>query len=80
LSSIFTRYILALFFIALPGMIAGFTLGSRVAKKVSEAIIRRVIITMLMLGGVSILSKSLIWRTQWINSRLFAWHLFLCFS
>jgi uncharacterized membrane protein YfcA len=53
---------LALSFIALPGMIAGFILGSRTDKKLSEAIIRRVIITMFMLGGISILLKSLIWR------------------
>jgi uncharacterized membrane protein YfcA len=63
-TGIFTRYILVLFLIALPGMIAGFFLGSKVDKKVSEAVIRRVIITMFMLGGISILLNSLIWRTQ----------------
>jgi uncharacterized membrane protein YfcA len=62
-TGIFTRYVLALSLIALPGMIAGFFLGSRIDKKVSEAVIRRVIITMFMFGGVSILLKSLIWRT-----------------
>jgi uncharacterized membrane protein YfcA len=62
-TGIFTRYILALSLIALPGMIAGFILGSRVDKKLSETVIRRIIITMFMLGGISILLKSLIWRT-----------------
>jgi uncharacterized membrane protein YfcA len=44
-------------------MIAGFILGSRVDKKVSETVIRRIIIAMFMFGGISILLKSLIWRT-----------------
>jgi uncharacterized membrane protein YfcA len=61
-TGIFTRDILVLSFIAIPGMIAGFFLGSKVDKKVSEAVIRRVIITMFMLGGIIILLKSLIWR------------------
>jgi uncharacterized membrane protein YfcA len=62
-TGIFTRYILALSLIAFPGMIAGFFLGSKVDKRVSEVIIRRVVITMFVLGGISILLKSLIWRT-----------------
>jgi uncharacterized membrane protein YfcA len=62
-TGILTRHIVALSLIALPGMLAGFVLGSRVDKKLSEAVVRRVIIAMFMLGGMSILLKSLIWRT-----------------
>jgi uncharacterized membrane protein YfcA len=60
---IFTRYILLLTGIALPGMVLGFLLGSRVDRKLGESAIRRVIITMFMIGGLSILLKAIIWRT-----------------
>jgi uncharacterized membrane protein YfcA len=60
---IFTRNILMLSLITLPGMIAGFFLGSRVDAKLDETAIRRIIIAMFMLGGLSILLKALFWRT-----------------
>jgi uncharacterized membrane protein YfcA len=60
---IFTRYILALSCIALPAMIAGFFLGSKVDTKLSETAIRKIITTMFMFGGLSILLKALIWKT-----------------
>jgi uncharacterized membrane protein YfcA len=59
---IFTKHILLLTLIALPGMVLGFLLGSRVDKRLSEVVIRRIIITMFMLGGVSILLKAVIWK------------------
>jgi uncharacterized membrane protein YfcA len=62
-TGIFTRYILLLSLIAFPAMFTGFLLGSKVDTKLSETAIRRIIITMFMLGGISILLKSLIWRT-----------------
>jgi uncharacterized membrane protein YfcA len=62
-TGIFTRYILALSFITIPAMLAGFFLGSKVDTKLSETAIRRIIITMFMLGGCSILVKALFWRT-----------------
>jgi uncharacterized membrane protein YfcA len=62
-TGIFTKYILMLSLIAFPGMIAGFFLGSKVDAKLSETTIRRIIITMFMLGGLSILVKALFWRT-----------------
>jgi uncharacterized membrane protein YfcA len=60
---IFTRYILMLSLIALPGMFAGFFLGSKVDAKLSEAAIRRIVIAMFMFGGLSIFVKALFWRT-----------------
>jgi uncharacterized membrane protein YfcA len=60
---IFNRYILLLSLIALPGMLTGFLLGSKVDTKLSEITIRRIIIIMFMLGGLSILVKALFWRT-----------------
>jgi uncharacterized membrane protein YfcA len=60
---IFTRYILALSLIALPAMIAGFFLGSKVDTKLSETAIRGIVITTFMFGGFSILLKALIWKT-----------------
>jgi uncharacterized membrane protein YfcA len=62
-TGIFTKYILTLSLIAFPGMLAGFFLGSKVDAKLSETAIRRIIITMFMLGGLSILVKALFWRT-----------------
>jgi uncharacterized membrane protein YfcA len=61
-TGIFTRYILWLSLITLPGMLAGFFLGSKVDTKLSETAIRRIITAMFMLGGLSILVKSLFWR------------------
>ncbi|MDR1249208.1 MAG: sulfite exporter TauE/SafE family protein [Treponema sp.] len=60
---IFTRYILTLSLIALPGMFAGFFLGSKVDAKLSEAAIRRIVIAMFMFGGLSIFVKALFLRT-----------------
>ncbi|MFP3043726.1 sulfite exporter TauE/SafE family protein [Treponema primitia] len=62
LMGIFTKQILLLTLIALPGMVGGFFLGLRIDKKLSELTIRRIIITIFMLGGVSILLKALIWK------------------
>jgi uncharacterized membrane protein YfcA len=62
-AGIFTRYILLLSLIALPGMLAGFFLGSKIDTKLSETAIRKVIITMFMIGGVTILLKALVWKT-----------------
>jgi uncharacterized membrane protein YfcA len=62
-TGIFTRYIMMLSLIAIPGMLAGFFLGSRVDTKLGETAIRRIITAMFMLGGLSILVKSLLWRT-----------------
>jgi uncharacterized membrane protein YfcA len=62
-TGIFTKYILILSLIALPGTAAGFFLGSKVDAKLSETTIRRIIITMFMIGGLSILVKALFWRT-----------------
>jgi uncharacterized membrane protein YfcA len=60
---IFTRYILLLSLVSFPGAAAGFFIGSKVDTKLSEAAIRRIIITMFMLGGVSIIVKAVFWRT-----------------
>jgi uncharacterized membrane protein YfcA len=62
-TGIFTRYILILSFVALPGMFAGFFLGYKADTKLSETAIRRIIITIFMFGGLSILVKALFWRT-----------------
>jgi uncharacterized membrane protein YfcA len=59
---IFTRSILVLTLIAVPAMAAGFFLGSRVDKRLSEITIRRIIIAMFMLGGISVLVKALVWK------------------
>jgi uncharacterized membrane protein YfcA len=60
---IFTRYILLLSLVSLPGAFAGFFIGSKMDAQLSETVIRRIIITMFMLGGVSVLVKALVWRT-----------------
>jgi uncharacterized membrane protein YfcA len=60
---IFTRYILLLSLVSFPGAIMGFFIGSKVDTKLSEDTIRRIVITMFMLGGVSIILKAVIWRT-----------------
>lgn len=60
---IFTKYILLLTLIVLPGMVLGFLLGSRIDQKLSEATIRRIIMVMFMAGGFIILLKALIWKT-----------------
>jgi uncharacterized membrane protein YfcA len=59
---IFTKHILLLALIAAPAMAGGFFLGSHVDKKLSEITIRRIVIAMFMLGGISILLKALIWK------------------
>jgi uncharacterized membrane protein YfcA len=60
---IFTRHILLLSLVSLPGALAGFFIGSKMDAKLSETAIRRIIITMFMLGGLSVLVKALVWRT-----------------
>ncbi|MDR1904493.1 MAG: sulfite exporter TauE/SafE family protein [Treponema sp.] len=57
---IFTRHILLLTLIALPGAVLGFLAGSRIDKRLSETAIRRIIIFIFMLGGFSILLKAII--------------------
>jgi uncharacterized membrane protein YfcA len=59
---IFTKYIFLLTLISLPAMVSGFFIGSRIDKKLSETTIRRIIIAMFMLGGLSILIKALVWK------------------
>jgi uncharacterized membrane protein YfcA len=59
---IITKYVLVVTLIGLPGMVLGFLLGSRVDKKLSETVIRRIIIVMFMLGGASILVKAVVWK------------------
>jgi uncharacterized membrane protein YfcA len=60
---IFTRYILLLSLVSFPGAAAGFFIGSKVDTKLNENTIRRIVITMFMLGGVSIILKAVFWRT-----------------
>jgi len=57
-TGIFTKDVFYLVLIALPGMLLGFTLGSHVDKKLSDLVIRRVIISLFMLGGISVLIKA----------------------
>jgi uncharacterized membrane protein YfcA len=59
---IFTRHILLLALVSIPGMVTGFILGSRVDTKLSEMAIRRIITALFMFGGLSIFVKSIIWK------------------
>jgi uncharacterized membrane protein YfcA len=60
---IFTRYILLLSLVSFPGAVAGFFLGSKVDTKLNEKAIHRIVITMFMLGGISIILKAIFRRT-----------------
>jgi uncharacterized membrane protein YfcA len=60
---IFTKYILLLFLVAFPGAITGFFIGSKVDTKLSEKVISRIVITMFMIGGISIILKAVFWKT-----------------
>lgn len=48
---------------ASPGALLGFYVGSRVDRHLSEKVLRRMIIALFMASGLSILIKSLIWRS-----------------
>jgi uncharacterized membrane protein YfcA len=60
---IFTWHILLLSLVSFPGAVAGFFIGSKVDTKLGEDAIRRIVISMFMLGGFSIILKAVIWRT-----------------
>jgi uncharacterized membrane protein YfcA len=60
---IFSRHVLLLSFVSLPGSVAGFFIGSRVDTKLSEEAIRRIVIAMFMFGGLGILAKAVLSRT-----------------
>jgi uncharacterized membrane protein YfcA len=55
---IFTRHILLLSLVSFPGAVAGFFIGSKVDTKLGEDAIRRIVIALFMLGGVSIILKA----------------------
>ncbi|MDR1956019.1 MAG: sulfite exporter TauE/SafE family protein, partial [Treponema sp.] len=57
---IFTKDILLLTLIAFPGAVFGFLSGSGIDKRLSETVIRRIIIFMFMLGGISLFLKAII--------------------
>jgi len=59
-TGIFTKNVFYLVLIALPGMLLGFSLGTHIDKKLSDLMIRRVIISLFMLGGTSVLIKAVL--------------------
>lgn len=59
-SGIMTKDILLLALLAVPGVIAGLYTGSRIDRKLREETVRFIIITVFIIGGVSIILKTLI--------------------
>lgn len=58
----FTKESILLFLISIPAIFLGLFIGSKVDKRLDEAKVKKVIILMFLLGGVSILVKALLFR------------------